>query len=78
MQAAIRSHDYLCTIKKKHIKDGTVISQDPRSVMTMTILQVIVKGTRTGRQRKRLEDNMKDWTGLGVCLANLSEQLKIE
>ena len=33
--------------------------------MTKTILQGTVKGTRKrGRQRKRWEDNTKDWTGL--------------
>ena len=33
--------------------------------MTKTILQGTVRGTRRrGRQRKRWEDNIKEWTGL--------------
>ena len=33
--------------------------------MVKTILQMTVKGTRRrGRQRKRWEDNIEDWTGL--------------
>ena len=33
--------------------------------MTKTILQGTVKGgRRQGRQRKRWEDNMREWTGL--------------
>ena len=33
--------------------------------MVKTIMQMTVKGTRRrGRQRKRWEDNIEDWTGL--------------
>ena len=36
------------------------------SGMAKTILQGTVKGARRrGRQRKRWEDNIKDWTGMG-------------
>ena len=34
-------------------------------MLTKTILQGTVKGgRRQGRQRKRLEDNIREWTGL--------------
>ena len=33
--------------------------------MTKTILQWTVKGARRGRQKKRLEGNFKEWTGMG-------------
>ena len=36
------------------------------SGMAKTILQGSVKGgRRRGRQKKRLEDNIKEWTGMG-------------
>ena len=36
------------------------------SSMVKTILQGTVKGTRRrGRQKKRWEDNSKEWTGMG-------------
>ena len=31
--------------------------------LAKTILQGIVKGKRRGRQKKRWEDNIKEWTG---------------
>ena len=33
------------------------------SGLAKTILQGTVKGKRNGRQKKRLEDNIKEWTG---------------
>ena len=32
--------------------------------MAKTILQGAVKGARRGRQNKRWEDNIKEWTGI--------------
>ena len=60
IQNAIRVHDDLLTTvkKRKHISRS--------SGMAETIMQGTVKGARRRRrQKKRLEDNIKEWTGLG-------------
>ena len=45
--------------------DGMATSQDPLA-WQKTILQGTVKGARRrGRQKKRWEDNIKEWTGMG-------------
>ena len=59
-------HDDLLTIvKKRKLKWYGHISRS--SGMAKTILQGTVKGARRrGRQKKRWEDNIKEWTGVGL------------
>ena len=64
IQQAIGPHEDLLTIVKRlklqwygHVSRSTGL--------TKTILQSTVKGgRRQGRQRKRWEDNIREWTGL--------------
>ena len=47
--------------------------------LAKTILHGVVKGgTRQGRQRKRLEDNIREWTGLEWWEDNLREWTDLE
>ena len=56
-------HDDLLTIVP-FLYDGVATSQDP--LAWRTILQGTVKGARgRGRQKKRWDDNIKEWTGMG-------------
>ena len=66
IQNAIGVHDDLLTmVKKRKLRWYGHISQS--SSMAKTILQGIVKGARRrGRQKKRWEDNIKEWTGMGL------------
>ena len=63
IQNAIGVHDDLLTmVKKRKLRWYGHIS---RSSMAKTILQRTVKGARrSGRQKKRWEDNIKEWTGM--------------
>ena len=65
IQNAIGVHDDLLTmVKKQKLRWYGHISRS--SGMAKTILQGTVKGTRwRGRQKKRWEDNIKEWTGMG-------------
>ena len=65
MQNAIRVHDDLLTmVKKRKLRWYGHISRS--SGMSKTILQGTLKGARSrGRQKKRWEDNIKEWTGMG-------------
>ena len=61
IQNAIRMHDDLLTMVKK--RNGHISRY---SGMAKTILQGTVKGARRrGRQEKRWEDNIKEWTEMG-------------
>ena len=63
IQQAIRPHEDLLTIVKrcKLQRYGHVFCS---SSLTKTILQGTVKGgRRRGRQRKKWEDNIREWTG---------------
>ena len=63
-QQAIRPHEDLLTLVKRHKLQwyGHVYLS---SGLAKTILQGAVKGgRRQGRQRKRWEDNIREWTGL--------------
>ena len=65
IQNAIGVHDDLLTMvkKRKHRWYGHISRS---SGMAKTILQGTVKGARRrGRQRKRWEDNIKEWAGMG-------------
>ena len=57
-------HDDLLTmVKKRKLRWYDHISRS--SGMAKTVLQGTVKGTRRrGRQKKRWEDNIKEWTGM--------------
>ena len=64
IQQAIGTHEDLLTIVKRRKLQwyGHVSSS---SGLAKTILQGTVKGERRlGRQRKRWEDNIREWTGL--------------
>ena len=64
IQQAIGPHEDLLTIvKRRKLQWYGHVSRS--SGQAKTILQGTVKGgRRRGRQRKRWEDNIKDWTGL--------------
>ena len=64
IQQAIRPHDNLMTISKRHkLQRYGHASCSPS--LAKTILQDTVKGgRRQGRQRKRWEHNIREWTGL--------------
>ena len=64
IQQAIGSHEDLLTIVKRcKLQCYGHVSYSPGSAKT--ILQGTVKGgRRQGRQRKRWEDNIREWTGL--------------
>ena len=55
--------DLLSMLKKRKLRLNGHISRS--SGMAKTILQGTVKGARRGRQKKRWEDNIKEWTGMG-------------
>ena len=65
IQNAIGVHDEILTmVKKRKLRWYGHISRS--SGMAKTILQGTVKGARRrGRQKKRWEDNIKEWTGMG-------------
>ena len=64
IQQAIEPHDHLLTmVKRRKLQWYDHVSRS--SGMSRTILQGTVKGgRRQGRQRKRWEDNIREWTGL--------------
>ena len=65
IQNAIGVHDDLTIVKKRKHRWYGQISRS--SGMAKTILQGTVKGARRrGRQKKRWQDNIKEWTGMGV------------
>ena len=65
IQNATGVHDDLLTmVKKRKLRWYGHISRS--SGMEKAILQGTVKGARRrGRQKKRWEDNIKEWTGMG-------------
>ena len=64
IQQVIGPHEYLLTIvKRRKVQSYGLVSRS--SGLAKTILQGTVKGgSRKGRQRKRWEDNINEWTGL--------------
>ena len=65
IQAAIGEYDELLTlVKKRKLRWFGHVSR--YSGLAKTILQGTVKGKRKkrGRQKKRWEDNIKEWTGM--------------
>ena len=67
IQNAIGVHDDLLTmVKKRKLRWYGNISRSSGMAKTILILQGTVKGARRrGRQKKRWEDNIKEWTGMG-------------
>ena len=64
IQNATGVHDLLTMVKKRKLRWYGHISRS--SGMAKTILQGTVKGARRRRrQKKRWEDNIKEWTGMG-------------
>ena len=64
IQQAIGPHeDFVTIVKRRKLKCKGHVSHS--SGLAKTIVQGTVKGgRRQGRQRKRLEDNIREWTGL--------------
>ena len=64
IQQAIRPHeDLLTSVKRRKLQWYGHVSRS--SGLAKTILQGTVKGgRRQGRQRKKWEDNIREWTGL--------------
>ena len=67
IQQAVEPHEDLLTIVKRHkLQWYGHVSRS--SGLAKTILQGTVKGgRRQGGQRKRLKDNIREWTGLGFA-----------
>ena len=63
IQQAIGPHEDLLTIVKR-LKLQWYGHVSGSSGLAKTILQGTVKGGRQGRQRKRWENNIREWTGL--------------
>ena len=62
-QQAIGPHEDLTIVKRRKLQWYGHVSRS--SGMAKTTLQCAVKGgRRQGRQRKRWEDNIREWTGL--------------
>ena len=62
IQAGIEEYDKLLTlVKKRKLRWFGHVSKS--SGFAETILQGTVKGKRGGGQKKRWEDNIKEWTG---------------
>ena len=63
IQAAIGEYDKLLTlVKKRKLRWFGHVSRS--SGLAKTILEGTVKGKKRCRQKKRWEDNIKDWTGM--------------
>ena len=63
IQQAIESHEDLTIVKRRKLQWYSHVSRS--SSLAKTILQGTVKGgRRQGGQRKRWEDNIREWTGL--------------
>ena len=66
IQQAIGPHEDLTIVKKRKLQWYSHICFSPG--LSKTILQGIVKGGgRQGGQRKRWEDNIREWTGLEIA-----------
>ena len=62
VQQAVRPHKDLTIVKRRNLQWYGHVSHS--SGLAKTILQGTVKGgRRQGRQRKRWEDNIREWTG---------------
>ena len=69
--------DILTTVKKCKLKWFGRVSRS--SGLAKTILQGTVQGgTRRGRQKKRWENNIAEWTGLKFCNAVREAENKLK
>ena len=57
-----RQSDHTTMVNRRKLQWYGHVSRS--SGLAKTILQGTVKGRRQGRQRKRWEDNIREWTGL--------------
>ena len=72
-QQAIGPHEDLIIVKRRKLQWYGHVSRS--SGLTKTILQFTVKGgRRQGRQRKRWEDNIREWTGLEFAKSQRAEE----
>ena len=63
-----RVEELLTTVKKRKLKWYGHVSRS--TGLSKTILQGTVNGSRRrGRQKKRWEDNIKEWTGLDFAVS---------
>ena len=62
-QQAVGPHEDLTIVKRRNCS-GMVMSPVHHDWPKPLFLQGTVKGGRKGRQRKRWEDNIREWTGL--------------
>ena len=69
IQHAIGPHeDFLTIVKRRKLQWDDHVSR--ASGLAKTILQGTVKGgRREGRQRRRWEDNIREWTGLEFAMS---------
>ena len=76
VQAAIGEYDELLTlVKKRKLKWFGHVSMC--SGLAKTLLQSTVKGQRKrGRQKKRWEDNIKEWTGMDFASSTRAAENK--
>ena len=76
-QAAIGEYDELLTlVKKRKLRWFGHISRF--SGLAKTIIQGTVKGKRKrGRQKKRWEDNIKEWTGMAFASSTRTAENRI-
>ena len=77
IQAAIGEYDELLTlVKKRKLRWFGHVSRS--SGLAKTILQGTVKGKRKrGRQKKRWEDNIKEWTGMDLASSTRAAEVFI-
>ena len=76
IQAAIKEYDELLTLVKKRKRRWFGHVSMPSS-LAKTILQGTVKGKRKrGRQKKRWEDNIKEWTGMDMAVSTRAAKNK--
>ena len=68
IQQAIGPHEDLIIAKRRKLQWYGHVSRSSR--LAKNILQVTVKGgRRQGRQMKKWEDNIREWTGLEIAMS---------
>ena len=73
IQQAIGPHEDLTIVKKRKLQWYGHVSRS--SGLAKTISQGTVKGgRRQGRQKKRWEDNIREWTGLEFAMSQRAEE----
>ena len=77
IQAAIGEYDeFLTLVKKQKVRWFGHISRS--SGLAKTIVQGTVKGlTKRGRQKKRWEDNIKEWSGMDFASSTRAAENRI-